>query len=94
MAIQLARRAMIAADRALAVVLKALVRLYQITLSPFIGRQCRFLPTCSQYALEALEAHGALIGSHLAARRLLRCHPWNAGGFDPVPDHSAVPHKH
>ena len=54
---------MIAADRTFAVVLKALVRLYQLTLSPFIGRQCRFLPTCSQYALDALETHGAVKGS-------------------------------
>jgi len=65
--------------------LRLLVRLYQVTLSPFIGNQCRFHPTCSHYALQALEQHGALRGGLLALRRLLRCHPFHAGGFDPVP---------
>lgn len=67
------------------VILKALVRLYQLTLSPFIGGQCRFHPTCSEYAMDALEHHGALRGSILAARRLLRCQPFCDGGIDPVP---------
>ena len=66
-------------------VLIALIRAYQYLLSPWWGRQCRFLPTCSAYAVEALERHGALRGSWLAARRVLRCHPWHPGGFDPVP---------
>lgn len=61
------------------------IRGYQLTLSPFIGNQCRFHPTCSQYALEAIERHGVLRGSLLAVRRLARCHPFHAGGFDPVP---------
>lgn len=62
-----------------------MIRGYQLTLSPFIGNQCRFHPTCSHYALEAVERHGAWRGSLLAARRLARCHPFHPGGFDPVP---------
>lgn len=62
-----------------------LVRAYQITLSPWFGTQCRFTPTCSHYAIEALKAHGALRGSWLSLRRLLRCHPWHPGGQDAVP---------
>lgn len=63
----------------------ALVRAYRLLLSPWLGNACRFEPTCSHYAIEALERHGALRGSALAARRLLRCQPWCAGGLDPVP---------
>mgnify|MGYP001817128366 CR=1 FL=1 len=66
-------------------VARALIRAYQLTLSPFIGNQCRFHPSCSNYALEALDTHGALKGSWLALRRLGRCHPFTAGGLDPVP---------
>ena len=62
------------------------VHLYRWTLSPFLGRQCRFHPTCSAYALEAIERHGAMKGWVLALRRILRCHPWGAAGFDPVPE--------
>jgi hypothetical protein len=62
-----------------------LIRGYQLLLSPFIGNQCRFTPTCSHYALEAVEKHGALKGSWLAMRRVGRCHPWHPGGHDPVP---------
>ncbi len=64
---------------------RALIRLYQLTLSPFIGNQCRFHPTCSNYALEAMDRWGAVRGSWLALKRLGRCHPFHAGGFDPVP---------
>ena len=63
----------------------ALVRGYRYLLSPWWGGQCRFSPTCSQYAIQALERHGAWKGSLLALRRVSRCHPWHAGGFDPVP---------
>jgi putative membrane protein insertion efficiency factor len=66
-------------------VLIALVRGYRLLLSPWLGNACRFEPTCSIYAIEALDRHGALSGSYLAGRRLLRCHPWCPGGCDPVP---------
>lgn len=66
-------------------VLVAFVRGYQYLLSPWWGRQCRFTPTCSQYAIEALQRHGAARGALLALKRVLRCHPWGGGGFDPVP---------
>jgi hypothetical protein len=62
-----------------------LIRLYQITLSPYMGRQCRYTPTCSNYALEALQKHGLLKGSWLAIKRILRCAPWGGSGYDPVP---------
>ena len=66
-------------------VLRGGVRAYQLVLSPVLGGQCRFFPSCSAYAMDALAAHGAVHGSALAARRILRCHPWNEGGYDPVP---------
>ena len=62
------------------------VRTYQWTLRPLIGPNCRFHPGCSEYAVEAIAAHGALRGTSLAARRVLRCNPWNEGGYDPVPN--------
>jgi putative membrane protein insertion efficiency factor len=65
--------------------LALLIRGYQRLLSPLLPPSCRFHPSCSQYALEAIDRHGALKGSWLAVRRLARCHPFNAGGFDPVP---------
>jgi uncharacterized protein len=66
-------------------VLIALIKGYRLLLSPWWGRQCRFTPTCSEFAEEAIERHGALRGAWLAMRRVSRCHPWRAGGFDPVP---------
>lgn len=71
-------------------VLIALVRFYQYGISPFFAPHCRHTPTCSQYALEALQMHGALKGSWLALRRLSRCHPFGSSGYDPVPK----PHQH
>ena len=62
-----------------------LLRAYQYTLSPLLGRSCRFFPTCSDYAIEAIGRYGAIKGSYLAVRRVLRCHPWHPGGYDPVP---------
>ena len=62
----------------------ALIRVYQLTLSAWLGGQCRFYPSCSQYAREAIQVHGALRGSGLAAWRILRCGPFTDGGFDPV----------
>jgi len=64
--------------------LMLLVRGYQLFISPALGSHCRFQPTCSQYALEALRTHGALKGIWLALRRVLRCHPLHPGGYDPV----------
>lgn len=62
-----------------------LLRAYRTLLSPFLGRNCRFHPSCSAYAIEALQRHGAMKGAWLALRRVTRCHPWNPGGYDPVP---------
>jgi putative membrane protein insertion efficiency factor len=70
--------------------LQLLIRLYQLAISPLLGPSCRFHPTCSSYALEALEKHGVAKGSALAVRRISRCHPWGNSGFhDPVPDQFA-----
>ena len=62
-----------------------LIRFYQLCISPLKPPSCRFTPTCSQYALEALRRHGLIKGSYLAIRRILRCHPWGGSGYDPVP---------
>ena len=62
------------------------VRAYRLIFSPWVGHNCRYHPTCSAYAMEALEKHGALRGGWLTLRRLLRCHPWGRGGIDNVPD--------
>ena len=70
----------------LARVLAAAIRVYRRLLSPLLPRSCRFEPTCSAYALEAVRVHGALRGGALALRRVARCHPWNPGGVDRVPD--------
>ena len=69
-------------------VLMALVRLYRLLLSPWLGSACRFEPTCSSYSLQALDKHGALAGSYLTLKRLVRCHPGCDGGHDPVPERS------
>lgn len=73
-------------DALLGKVMILLVRAYRLFLSPWIGQQCRFHPTCSTYAIEAIQRHGAVRGAWLAARRLSRCHPWHEGGIDPVPE--------
>lgn len=65
--------------------LVGLIRFYQYVLSPWLGNQCRFTPTCSEYARQAVLTHGALKGAWLAIRRVSRCHPWHPGGHDPVP---------
>lgn len=69
--------------------LMALIRLYQRFISPLFGPVCRFQPTCSHYGYECLRLHGAARGSYLTLRRVIRCHPFNPGGFDPVPGSSA-----
>jgi uncharacterized protein len=63
----------------------ALLRAYQLVVSPLLGAHCRFYPSCSAYAKEAIEIHGAWLGVGLAARRLCKCHPYHSGGYDPVP---------
>ena len=63
-----------------------LIRVYQLTLSPLLGSNCRFQPTCSAYATEAIKKHGVLKGGYLSFRRLIKCHPFHEGGYDPVPD--------
>lgn len=65
--------------------LTALLRAYQYFLRPLLGRNCRFVPSCSEYAMEAIDRHGALRGSWMAIRRVGRCHPWHPGGYDPIP---------
>ncbi|MFM8800132.1 MAG: membrane protein insertion efficiency factor YidD [Tagaea sp.] len=72
-------------------VLDAAVVAYQWTLRPVLGANCRFLPSCSDYAREALAEHGAARGTWLAARRVCRCHPWGGFGFDPVPPKPRTP---
>lgn len=79
------RRGARALGRLVALLLVLPIRGYQLAVSPLLGPRCRFYPSCSAYAVEALTTHGPLRGSWLAVRRLLRCHPWNPGGLDPVP---------
>jgi putative membrane protein insertion efficiency factor len=74
------------AEAAIRRTLLAAIKLYQLALSPWLGRQCRYLPTCSAYAVESIERFGALRGSWLALKRLGRCHPWGGSGYDPVPE--------
>jgi len=62
-----------------------LIRIYQYTLSPYIGRSCRYTPTCSVYSIEAIKKHGAIKGGWLAAKRIGSCNPWGGSGYDPVP---------
>lgn len=77
-------------------VIRGLIRLYQLLLSPVLPASCRFTPSCSAYAMEAVKIHGPLAGSWLGAKRICRCHPWNDGGYDPVPpasiDHANTDH--
>ena len=63
----------------------ALIRVYRLALSPWLGRQCRYLPTCSEYGMEAIQTHGAVKGGWLAAKRIARCRPGSSHGYDPVP---------
>lgn len=74
------------------ILLLRLVKAYRFFLSPWVGYHCRFYPTCSSYALTAIERFGALHGLYLTIRRLLRCHPWHPGGIDPVPEKSPTPY--
>lgn len=85
--------------RVLRVLLILPIRLYQWTISPLLGVNCRFAPSCSAYAIEAIETHGAMRGLWLGTRRILRCHPWGGSGYDPVPAprhdcHHTAHHSH
>ena len=77
--------------RALAIFL---IRVYQWTLSPLLGQNCRFHPSCSRYAIEAIDRFGAPRGVWLALKRIGRCHPWHPGGYDPVPVHAPTCSRH
>jgi len=79
--------------RGLVLLLTLPIRAYQLVVSPLLGPRCRFYPSCSSYALEAIRTHGPLRGTWLAGRRLLRCHPWNPGGVDLVPDRRSSPDR-
>jgi putative membrane protein insertion efficiency factor len=74
-------------------VLKYLIRGYQLAISPLLGPSCRFYPSCSHYAIEAIETHGSMRGVWLTIKRISRCHPWHEGGFDPVPGR-CLKHSH
>jgi hypothetical protein len=69
----------------IALLLKGLIHSYRLAISPLLGPSCRFAPSCSAYALEAIGSHGPWTGTWFALRRIGRCHPWNPGGYDPVP---------
>ena len=75
----------------LGAILRVLIRFYQLALSPLLAPACRFEPSCSAYAIEAIERHGPLGGGWLAVLRILRCHPWGGAGYDPVPQHPRHP---
>jgi putative membrane protein insertion efficiency factor len=70
-------------------IITLVLTLYRVAISPLLSRRCRYEPTCSAYALQAVTTHGAVAGSVLALRRVARCHPWAPGGIDPVPDKGA-----
>jgi putative membrane protein insertion efficiency factor len=72
----------------------AFIRFYRYLISPFMANHCRYHPSCSHYAIEAIEKHGAIKGCWLSVKRLLRCHPFHPGGYDPVPDPCSDHHQH
>lgn len=78
-------------SRLLSLLLIGLIRVYQYGISPLLGPRCRFWPSCSSYAIEALRLHGTFRGGWLALRRLVKCHPWHSGGVDPVPERCDCP---
>jgi hypothetical protein len=87
------RAALALIQSAMQKILITLIRLYQYSFRALLGTQCRFAPSCSCYARDAISQHGAWRGAILGLRRIGRCHPWNPGGFDPVPPQTAAPRK-
>ncbi len=79
------RRLLKAISKGVGALMIALIKLYQCTLSPLIGRACRYTPTCSNYGIEAIRKHGPLKGGWLTLKRILSCNPWGGSGYDPVP---------
>ncbi|HEY4797450.1 MAG TPA: membrane protein insertion efficiency factor YidD [Bacteroidia bacterium] len=73
-------------NKIVGIILVKFIKVYKLTLSPFIGNSCRYVPTCSQYGIEAIEKHGAVKGGWLTAKRVCSCHPWGGHGYDPVPE--------
>ena len=73
-------------NRIAEIFLISFIKIYKVTLSPFIGNSCRYQPTCSQYGMEAIQKYGPWKGSWLAAKRVCSCHPWGGHGYDPVPE--------
>lgn len=78
---------------ALGLLLRGLIRAYQYLLSPLLGPACRYLPSCSDYASEAIATHGPVAGTWLGVKRICRCHPWGGHGYDPVPSPNTAPHS-
>ena len=81
-------------EKTVRIVLKGVIRAYQLLLSPVLGNNCRFHPNCSNYAIEAINQNGAMEGAWLAAKRIARCHPWGGHGHDPVPGARDSGHDH
>lgn len=87
------REIMAAASSALQWFALGLISIYRVVISPVIGPRCRFLPTCSEFTQDAIRAHGACRGIFLGGKRLLKCHPWHAGGYDPVPQPEKIDYE-
>lgn len=77
-------------EKILRFILILLIKSYQLMLSPLLGKRCRFHPTCSEYGTEALQTNGVILGGYLILKRIIKCHPWHPGGFDPVPQKNAA----
>lgn len=82
---RIAGRLFFASRRLVIIIMVSLVRLYQLVISPLLGPRCRFWPSCSSYTIEAIQVHGPIKGGWMAAKRIIKCHPGNPGGMDPVP---------
>ena len=85
---------MVQGHKTMQTIILYLIKAYRLLLSPFFGQACRFEPSCSRYTEEAVKTHGAIKGSMLGVKRICRCHPWNEGGFDPVPGTCSAHQEH